>query len=247
MGTPEPPPTSRDGQNVAVIHDRLREAILTGEIPPGEIKSQVGLGKELGVGRTPIREALRLLQSEGLVVGEPNRRVQIAELSGADAEELYIMRISLEMQAVRLTVPKLTSHDIAELEGYMAQMDHYGRGRDWAGLRGPHRAFHTKLVEGGGPRIVRQINELFDHAERYRLAQIAATEPQWGERQAEHRGLVASAAAGDVELTAQGIAAHYVKTANLVLSSMDPDRDPERLRSVLAAIAPAAQDSLKSR
>lgn len=237
---------ARDGHNVGLIHERLREAILTGAIPPGALKTQVELGKELGIGRTPIREALRLLQSEGLVVGEPNRRVKIAELSGADTEELYIMRISLEMQAIRLTVPGMTSHDIAELEGYMAQMDHYGRGRDWFGLRAPHRAFHAKLVAGSGPRIVRQITELFDHAERYRLAQIAATEPQWAKRQAEHRGLVDAAAAGDAELAAARLASHYIRTANLILAAMDPDRDPAHLRTALAAIAPDAKDELIS-
>jgi DNA-binding GntR family transcriptional regulator len=71
---------TRDGQHVAVVHDRLRAAILLGELPAGQTTSQVTLARDLDVGRTPLREALRMLQREGLVVSEPNRRVRIAEL-----------------------------------------------------------------------------------------------------------------------------------------------------------------------
>src|SRR3954471_5038798 len=149
------PPTgngTRDGQHVALVHDRLRDAILRGELAAGQTTSQVTLARDLNVGRTPLREALRLLQREGLVVSESNRRVRIAGLSSTDAEELYVMRIALEAVAIRITVPTLTSSDFAELEGYMAQMDHYMRVDDRRGMRLPHRAFHDRLrpAAGGG-------------------------------------------------------------------------------------------------
>src|ERR687889_810805 len=144
---------TRDGQNVALVHDRLRAAILRGELSAGQTTSQVTLARDLEVGRTPLREALRLLQREGLVISEPNRRVRIAELSSTDAEELYVMRIALEAVAIRITVPALKSSDFAELEGYMAQMDHYMRVEDRMGMRVPHRAFHDRLVRGAGERV----------------------------------------------------------------------------------------------
>src|SRR3954452_19843490 len=75
----------RDGQNVAAVHDRLRAAILSGEIAAGQATSQSTLARDFGAGPTPIREALRMLQREGLVLAEPNRRVRIAELSAPDA------------------------------------------------------------------------------------------------------------------------------------------------------------------
>src|ERR1700716_2347831 len=144
---------TRDGQHVAAVHERLRAAILRGEIPAGETTSQVTLARDLEVGRTPLREALRMLQREGLVISEPNRRVRVAELSGDDAEELYIMRISLEAVAIRITVPNLISDDFAELEGYMAQMDHYMKVGDQPGMRAPHRAFHHLFVAAAGSRV----------------------------------------------------------------------------------------------
>jgi GntR family transcriptional regulator, rspAB operon transcriptional repressor len=237
---------TRDGQNVALVHQRLRDAILTGEIAAGHVTSQVALGQLLSVGRTPIREALRLLQREGLVVSEPNRRVRIAQLSGTDAEELYLMRIALETIAIRLTVPTLESQDLAELEGLMAQMEHYIRSKDGHGLRAPHRAFHTKLVAASGERVVTEITQLFDHAERYRLSQGGGKGgTQWMVRQDEHRAILDAAAAGDADLAARRLAEHYAHTARLVFAGLDPEHDLARLRTALAAAAPGSEAVLR--
>jgi DNA-binding GntR family transcriptional regulator len=235
-------------RSAADIHERLREAIILGELAPGDVKSQVSLSEELGAGRAPVREALRLLQSEGLVEGRPNRRVRISDLSGPDAEELYILRITIEVDAVHFTVPKLGSRDIAELEGFMAQMDHYGRGRDWAGLRAPHRAFHGRLVAHAGRRIEKLIGLLFDHAERYRLSRAAApVEPSvesWSVRQEEHRAIVDAASGGDAERTAELLAIHYARSAARVLDSLDPGFEPDRLRSTIQRVMPSAEAGL---
>jgi DNA-binding GntR family transcriptional regulator len=235
---------TRDGQHVALVHDRLRAAILRGELPAGQTTSQVTLARDLDVGRTPLREALRLLQREGLVVSEPNRRVRIAGLSSTDAEELYVMRIALEAVAIRITVPRLTSPDIAELEGFMAQMDHYIRADDRPGMRAPHRAFHDRLVRGAGERVTTTIGQLFDHAERYRLAFGATTPERWDQRRAEHRAILDAAAAGDGDLAARHLAAHYAQTARFIFAALDPGHDLARLRTTIATVAAGAEDAL---
>jgi DNA-binding GntR family transcriptional regulator len=236
---------TRDGQNVAVVHDRLRGEILAGRIPAGET-SQVALARQLEVGRTPLREAIRMLQREGLVISEPNRRVRIAELSPADAEELYVMRIALEGVAIRITVPTLASDGIAELEGLIAQMDHYMRAQDHAGFRGPHHAFHARLVGATGERVTTMIAQLFDHAERYRVNFGAATPEVWGQRRAEHRAIVDAAAAGDADQTVYNLVEHYGRTAALIFAGLGGDYEPDRLRAAIAAIAPGAERSLDS-
>lgn len=239
-----PKPGTRDGQDVAAVHERLRDAILRGEIAAGQTTSQVTLARELDVGRTPLREAMRMLQREGLVISEPNRRVRIAALSGDDAEELYIMRIALEAVAVRITAPTLTSDAFAELEGYMAQMDHYMKVGDLPGMRTPHRAFHHRLVAAAGPRVTKQISELFDHAERYRLRFGASG--SWEERRAEHRDILDATAAGDADLAAERLAAHYVHTAALVFQALQPEHDLARLRATLRTVAPGAEAVLSA-
>jgi DNA-binding GntR family transcriptional regulator len=234
--------STRDGQSVAAIHERLRGAILRGELPAGEVTSQATLARDLDAGRTPLREAMRMLQREGLVISEPNRRIRIAALSGDDAEELYVMRISLETVAIRITVPTLTSDAFAALQGYMAQMEHYMSVGDQPGMRAPHRAFHHLLVAEAGARVSGEIAELFDHSERYRLRFGAAG--SWEQRRAEHRGLVDAAAAGDSDLAAERLAAHYAHTARLVFAALDPDRDLVRLRTTIQAVAPGALPAL---
>jgi DNA-binding GntR family transcriptional regulator len=209
-----------EGQGVTLIYGLLRDAIIRGDLAAGTAISQVALEKEYGVGRTPLREALRMLQAEGFVVGEPKKRVRIAELTRADAEELFRLRILLESSAARLTVPGLTSRDIAEMEGYLAQMDHYGRGRDWLALREPHRAFHARFVDGAGPRTLGLILNLFDHGERYRVFSLAPPEEHWADRQAEHRRLVATAADGDADGTAVLLEQHYTRTLHLIVSAL---------------------------
>jgi DNA-binding GntR family transcriptional regulator len=235
----------RAGDIVAQVHQQLRDAILNGDIRPGIKTSQAELARDLGVGRTPLREAVRMLQDEGLVLAEPNRRVQIASLSVQDAEELYVVRIALEAAAARITVPTLTPGDIAELEGLMAQMSHLFSTGSLPLFRAPHRAFHQRFVGAAGPRPTALISELFDHAERYRRVYGAASSDHFARREAEHRAMLDAAAAGDPDAVADAIAIHYVRTARLVTESLDPDHRLERLRTTVVAVAPGAEAAFR--
>ncbi len=237
------PSLVRDGLSVAAVHDGLRKAILRGELEPGTSVSQAQLADVFGAGRTPLREALRMLQGEGLVIAAPNRQMRIAPLSAENFEELLIARLALETVAIRITVPTLTSSDLAALEGYLAQMEHYQKVGDQAGLRGPHRAFHRALVAGVGPRVSAEISELTDHVERYRVRY--GTFGGWDDRRAEHRAILDAAAAGDADLAADRLAEHYVRTVPLVFSALDRDHDLGRLRTTLRAVAPGAEAALK--
>jgi DNA-binding GntR family transcriptional regulator len=226
------------GQSFVAVHAQLRAAILAGQIPEGATTSQAALAEQFGVGRTPLREALRMLQREGLVISEPNHRVRIAELSGEDAEELYIMRILLETVAIRITVPVLTPTDLAELEGFMAQMAHYAKTQNSAGHRIPHRQFHHRLAYAAGPRVSAEIDELFDHAERYR--QRFGALGGFTERAGEHRAILDAAAAGDADGAAELLAAHYLHTVRLVFGALGADYDLARLRTAVAVVTPGA-------
>src|ERR1700748_2459926 len=144
-------PARRD--NVEQVYRRVREAILTGEIEAGTAMSQVALSDELGVSRTPLREALRMLQSEGLVDAQANRRVTVRPISATDLEELVVMRVVLETEAIRLSVGRLAPQDIAPLEGRLAEMAHFATERDYARWQTPHSAFHRGLTAGAGARV----------------------------------------------------------------------------------------------
>src|SRR3954463_15444131 len=120
-----------NGLGTEAVYQRVREAILEGEIPPGATMSQVALAEELGISRTPLREALRMLQSEGLVDAERNRRVRVAPVSPQDLEELCVMRVTLEAEAIRLAVPRMAAEDLGRLEAWIAEMAHYAEAKDY--------------------------------------------------------------------------------------------------------------------
>ena len=237
-------PKIRDGQSVAALYDCLRVAIQRGELEPGGSVSQAKLARAFGAGRTPLREALRMLQREGLVIAAPNRRVRIAPLIAEDFEEISIARLALEAVAIRITVPTLTSTDVAALEGYMAQMDHYQKVGDQPGFRGSHRAFHHTLVAAAGPRVSAEIGELTDHAERYRVRFGAFR--SWDEGRAEHRAILDAAASGDADLAADRLAEHYLRVIRIVFGVLDRDHDLGRLRTTITAVAPGAAAALEN-
>jgi DNA-binding GntR family transcriptional regulator len=223
---------------VTALRDKLRHAIVTGELTPGGVATQTQLAERFGVSRTPLREALRMLELEGLIVRETNRRFRIAGFSLDDLEELYVMRLSLESSALRITLPAFTHADHAELEGLMAQMERFALVTDWEGFEQPHRGFHARLVDGVGPRMAEQLRRLWDHAARYRAAYalVSRDEPDaWRLQRAEHRAVLDAVEEGDVDAAVAGLASHYARTALEIAARVDASNGMERLRTVLEA------------
>jgi DNA-binding GntR family transcriptional regulator len=213
---------------VRIAHDRMRAAILNGELPAGHVLSQVDLAKKLEVGRTPMREALRTLEQEGLISSQV-RGIRVAEFSIEDVEEVYILRLLIETAAIGMTVPQLTPEEIAALWGLLAQMSHYAAQQDFQRLEVPHRTFHEMLVGKCGRRIMRQMVELYDHAERYRHAYLAQDKSSFEVSTSEHQGLYESIAAGDGAESVRRLAGHYYRTATSVIAELDPSYIPDRL------------------
>jgi GntR family transcriptional regulator, rspAB operon transcriptional repressor len=232
-------------QGLDYVHRTIREAILDGKLEPGTTMSQVMLADELGVSRTPLREALRMLQNEGLIESEPNRRVRVSEVSLADIEELYTIRVPLEVNALRLSMPAFTPEDIARLEGFMAEMAHFAEQEDYGRWHVPHRAFHAALTERAGPRYEALLMQLFDHAERYRRIHVGRS---FSERTtAEHRAIVDAVKAGDADNAAACLARHLARSAFTVIDLIDAEYDPVSLKRVLADISAAVGEKIDVR
>src|SRR4051812_17438105 len=217
--------------NVEQVYRRVREAILEGEIAPGAIMSQVALADDLGVSRTPLREALRMLQSEGLVDAQANRRVTVKPISATDLEELVVMRVALETEAIRLSVDRLGPEDIAALEGRLAEMAHFADDKDYQRWTIPHTAFHRGLTAAAGVRINATLGQLSDHFERYRRVHIARSPKAW--LTAGHREILDATKKRDRDKSGRLLAEHLSATAFDVMELLEPGYEGARLRQTL--------------
>jgi DNA-binding GntR family transcriptional regulator len=100
---------------------RIKERIITLKLPPASFIDETQLSEELGIGRTPIREALIRLSLENLIIILPRRGTIVADLNASDMHKLYEIRLALETTAVRLAAERATADEIAALEAWSAQ------------------------------------------------------------------------------------------------------------------------------
>jgi DNA-binding GntR family transcriptional regulator len=212
-------------------YHRLRQAILDSELVPGQTMSQVMLAEKLAVGRTPLREALRQLEAEGLIEARPNRQVRVAPVSVEDVEDLSALRLSVEVAALRLSVPRMTPEDVGQLRGHLAEMDHFRSEGDYRRWSVPHAAFHAQLTSHAGRRFVALLRQLFDHCERYRHLHIGAVPAARGAD--DHERIFEAVKAGDADLGAQRLAHHLARTGHDIIELLSPGYRPDVLDEAL--------------
>lgn len=241
--TPEPNvrddgsiPAGRQATETAVAHERMRRAILRGELAAGEVLKQGQLMERFGVGRTPLRESLRLLEREGLVEAEPQRRARVAEFSVEDLEQLYAMRIELEALAIRHSVPSLSESELRTLDEDLARMEEFAKVEDYWGWEVPHRAFHFGLVAHAGERLFRTIRQLSDHAERYRHFYTVESPRAWTKGIAEHRAILDAALSRDAVAAAERLARHYSTVVLSSIAMLAPEYEPTLVRTALRGV-----------
>jgi DNA-binding GntR family transcriptional regulator len=226
--------TDRGEGNVASTHERIRNAILSGELGAGLELSQVELAERLGVSRTPLREAIRMLQREGLVeLGHHRKKLRIAPFSVEDLDQLYALRIVTEPFAAHLSVPHLTLEDLEVIDRTLVEMDEFAEREDARGWEAPHREFHHRLIRHGGDRLVSAASELADHAERYRRVKLQQAPRAWSIGSAEHAEIAVAAHAGDSQAVMTLMAEHFARTALTVIPLVSPEHDPRGVRDAL--------------
>ena len=238
----EPARSEATQWTVAEIHDRLRAAILRGELRAGDALSQVLLARELGVGRTPLREALRMLQREGLVEGEYNHRVRVAPFSLGDLEQVYAMRILLEALAVRTSVPSFTEEDLAGLMQAVHDMDEAARSRDLDAWEPAHRRLHFSLAQYAGDRILEQVRTLLEHAERYRHLFIRSDPVSWGFGAHFDEGIVEACRRRDASEASRLLALLLARAAFAGVAYLAPGHDPAIIRSAVRVVIGETSD-----
>lgn len=233
----DPLPASRSVSNTDDVYARLREMLLNGEILPGAVLSQVQLARQLKVSTTPLREAMRILQTEGLLVAEHNRRSRVAPLDPKDIDAVYASRIAIESLALRLTVPGLTTEDIAALRFGLGRMEEAGNAQDLAAWEPVHAEFHRNLTKGCDEQMSRIIESCAGQTERYRRSSLFGSPARaWELGNQEHEAIVDACEAGKRDEAASLLARHLARSALTVLAMVAPDANPVGVREALRMV-----------
>jgi DNA-binding GntR family transcriptional regulator len=217
----------------------LREEVLAGDLLPGSRIPIEETAQRLQMSPIPVREALRGLASEELVVAVPQHGYRVSQLTRADLEDLFRLRATLDVLAVRLAVPRLREGHLRTLQRELTDLAAAQRDHDWPRQRDHHRGFHFALFTAAdSPRLLRTLSTLWDHCDRYlRLAEGFREHPETvGE---EHQVLMEACRARDVTLAVRRTREHLEftrRTAARMLEAQEraeagARRQPRAVRS----------------
>lgn len=153
-----------------VVFNTLRQAILKGELKPGERLMEIALADRLGVSRTPIREALRKLELEGLVVMIPRRGAQVADITEKDLNDVLEVRIALETLAIEKACKRMNEEQIEKLWRAAKEFQETTADGNLVRLAEADVAFHEVIYQAADNVILNQVlNNLREQIYRYRV------------------------------------------------------------------------------
>jgi len=224
---PEAPVIARRSLTDELV-ERLRDLIVEGEFQPGERLGEKALCERFGVSRTPLREALKILATEGLLELSPNRGARIAGLSAADLDELFPLLGALEALAGELAAARIDEAGIAEVRALHYQMvAHYHRG-DLAGYFRLNQQIHEQFLAAAGNATLSAMHRSLSG--RLRPARYAAnmSPARWRQAVAEHEEMLSLLAARDGVALGALLRRHLDNKAETLREALDgPPGDAE--------------------
>lgn len=200
------PPEVVHMTKTALAIQALRGVILRGEIQPDEQMSVGRIAEQLGMSPTPVREAIRTLQAEGLISYRPHHSFSVNELSAKDIHDIFQLRASLESLATKLAVPLLTNADLDKLEALRLAMEEADARDDYTQVNQLNTDWHLKLYSAADNKV------LFDvilHLWKKFLWEVNWIMPGHGARSMQqHAELMAALQARDAELAGRLMEGH---------------------------------------
>jgi DNA-binding GntR family transcriptional regulator len=154
-------------KNVAV-YNKLRQSIIKGKLKPGQKVVMAELAKGFGLSETPVREAIRRLESEGYIDFTPHMGAIVTKIDEGELVEIYLIRIALEELATRLASPHITEKDIDFLNKKNREMEMAIQQGRYENLAAMNKAFHLRIYKAAPfPRLYKMICDLWDTFERW--------------------------------------------------------------------------------
>ena len=208
-----------------VVFNTLRQAILTGEMKPGERLMEIHLANRLGVSRTPIREAIRKLELEGLVIMIPRRGAEVAQITWKNLKDVLEVRRALDVLAIKLACERIRQEELVQL--YQA-CDNFKEATQTQDLRQIAKAdvqLHDIIVASTrNDRLVQLVNNLAEQMYRYRFEYIKDSS-QYGGLIQEHYDMYESILRKDKESAARAVLKHIDNQEEAITRQLQLERD----------------------
>lgn len=190
------------------VYERIREDILSGRYQQYTELKETVIGAELGVSRTPVREALHQLELEGLVDIIPNRGAYVNMITAKDVQDIYILRSLLEGQCTRWATEYITEKQLESLEETLCLSEHYAGKQNYEKLFELDGLFHEQLYAASNSRILNHVlSDFHDYVKRVRRATISLKERAVKSTE-EHRAIFEAVKAGDADLAEERAKEH---------------------------------------
>lgn len=203
-----------------IVFESLREAIINGVLKPGERLMEVQLAEEMGVSRTPVREAIRKLELEGFVIMVARKGAYVAGISMKDVVDVFEIRAALEGLAASLAAERITDEEKEEMERLLVRKAACVEAGDYDSLTEIDTEFHELLYKASrNERLMQIISNLREQINRFRMVSLAF--PGRGREALEEHKKIAEAIAERDAALAQALAQEHIENAeNALLEAM---------------------------
>jgi DNA-binding GntR family transcriptional regulator len=203
------------GNTPEFIASALRSAILQGRLKSNQPLRQDHIAEQFGVSKIPVREAMVQLRAEGLIVFVPNRGFVVSELSPLEVEEIYIMRLALETQALERAIPRLRSADLIRAASVLDVSEAEDDRSQWSDL---NWEFHSTLYQAAQlPRLLNTIEVLHNNVARYLLIYLERLSAR-DASQDEHRKILQACQKRDGDRAVKILQRHLRRASNRLVA-----------------------------
>ena len=208
-----------------VVFNTLRQAILTGELKPGERLMEIHLANKLGVSRTPIREAIRKLELEGLVIMIPRRGAEVAQITEKNLKDVLEVRRALDALCAELACDRISEEEMTRLREACTAFERATATGDVKTIAKADVALHDIIVKAtGNDRLISLVNNLSEQMYRYRFEYIK-DESQHAKLVEEHRSIIESIARKDKRAASEAARIHIDNQESSVMKQIRQEKN----------------------
>ena len=213
-----------------VVCESLRDAIRRGVLKPGERLMEIQLAEELGVSRTPVREAIRKLELEGYVIMMPRRGTYVASMSIRDINEIFEIRTALESLSNGLAAERITDEELESLQRLLVMIGGYVEEGNMDKIVETDIEFHDLLYRAArNSRLVGIISNLREQLTRFRTPSMSYP-GRLETTLEEHREIVEAIAEGDVKRAKKAAEHHMEMSEKTLLKAVDANKKNEKTK-----------------